>query len=638
MCGITGFFGEGSPVSEITLERMNQTLERRGPDDAGTFLESGVGLAMRRLSIIDLHSGRQPIQNEDATVWVVFNGEIYNYRELRAALLQRGHRFQTNSDTEVIVHLYEEYGDKLVDHLRGMFAFALWDAPRSRGLIARDRLGIKPLFYAQVGRTLLFGSEIKSILASGMVDRELDYQALDAYFTFTYVPAPLTIYRSVRKLEAGHLLVYESGSIQDNCYWDLDVANPDRESDHKEWLERFDEAIVDAVKSHLVSDVPVGAFLSGGIDSSLVVALMSEHVHDPVQTFTMGFGGARDALIDERPLAAKVAARYGCEFHDYAVQPDFRDIVGDIVNAFDEPFADDSVVPSYYVSQFTRREVKVALSGLGGDELFAGYERYSGVLLSQYYNLFIPGALHRQVIQPLVEHLPEPAHGGDRVNHAKRFSAAVLQSPAERYLGFVSTIPSHERRRLFASGIADRIDFDATGRIITEPYERCDAPDDVARSLFVDIKTYLPEDILALSDRLSMWHSLEVRVPLVDHKLIELSARLPTRYKIDWRRKKILLRQLAAHRLPTEVVKHRKQGFESPMAAWLRTDLADYARDILGPRRLGRSGIFNGDYVSAKLEEHLAGRHKNNKLLFSLIMFQEWYERHVDGAHRQDQV
>jgi asparagine synthase (glutamine-hydrolysing) len=342
----------------------------------------------------------------------------------------------------------------------------------------------------------------------------------------------------------------------------------------------------------------------------------------------MGCGGARNPLLDERPLARMLAEQYGCQFHEYAVQPDFRVIVGDIVNAFDEPFADDSVIPSYYISELTRRAVKVALSGLGGDELFAGYERYSGVLLSQYYSKLMPSSLHRCLVQPLIQRLPEPAHGGDRINHAKRFAAAALQSPAERYLGFVSTIPSTERRRLFASDVADQIDFEATDRVITAPYERCNAPDDLGRALYVDIKTYLPEDILSLSDRLSMWHSLEVRVPLVDHPLVELSARLPARYKLDWRRKKILLKELAARRLPAEIVSHRKQGFESPMAAWLRTDLADYARDTLGRDRLGKSGLFDSSYVEAKLEEHLTGRQKNNKLLFSLIMFQEWYERH----------
>lgn len=629
MCGICGFFGQDAAVSKETLERMNRTLVRRGPDEGGEFQEAGVGVAMRRLSIIDLAGGRQPIQNEDGTVWVVFNGEIYNYRELRAELQQRGHRFQTHSDTEVIVHLYEEYGDDLVHHLRGMFAFALWDARRRRGLIVRDRLGIKPLFYARVGDILLFGSEIKAILAANLVERDLDYQALDTFFTFTYIPAPLTIYRKVRKLEPGYLLTYESGRVEKRCYWDVNFGHPDEGTDDREWLDRFDQAIEDAVASHLVSDVPVGAFLSGGIDSSLVVALMSQHLNDPVQTFTMGFGGARNSLLDERPLAKRVAARYGCQFHEYAVQPDFREIVGDIVAAFDEPFADDSVIPSYYVSQFTRQQVKVALSGLGGDELFAGYERYSGLLLSQYYSRLMPSWLHRRLIQPLIQCLPEPGHGGDRMNHAKRFAGSVLQSPAERYLGFVSTIVPQERRRLFTADIAEQIDFAATDRLITDLYEHCDAPDNLSRALYVDIKTYLPEDILALSDRLSMWHSLEVRVPLVDHPLVELSARLPTHYKLDWRRKKILLKQIAAHRLPTEVVKHRKQGFESPMATWLRTDLADYARDILGRDRLGKTALFDDSYVSSKLQEHLVGHQKNNKLLFSLIMFHEWYERHV---------
>lgn len=629
MCGICGFFGERPVFSADTLERMNNVLIRRGPDDSGTFLEPEVGLAMRRLSIIDLHGGSQPIHNEDSTVWVVFNGEIYNYRELRLTLLQRGHRFYTNSDTEVIVHLYEEYGDKLVDHLCGMFAFALWDKRNQRGLVVRDRLGIKPLFYSLVGTTLVFGSEIKAVLASGVIDKEMDYQALDAFVTYTYIPAPLTIYRNVRKLEPGHLLVWDSGRVENRQYWDLNVVQPDYGIDEEQWVERFDRAIEDAVKSHMVSDVPVGAFLSGGIDSSLVVALMSQYIDEPVQTFTMGFDGGHNSLIDERPLAKLVAERYGCHFHEYKVQPDFRHIIGEIICSFDEPFADDSVVPSFYVSQFTRQSVKVAMSGLGGDELFAGYQRYSGMQLSQYYSGLIPKSLHRLLIEPLIQRLPEPVHGGDRVDHAKRFAAAALLSPAERYLSFVSTIDSLDRRALYTPETARNIDCDATSRIVTQPFVQCGAPDDVTRALYVDIKTYLPEDILALSDRLSMWHSLEVRVPLVDHRLVELSARLPIQYKLDWHRKKILLKQIAGRRLPSEVVEHRKQGFEAPMAAWLRVDLADYARDILGRGRLGMSNLFDSGYVSAKLEEHLAGRRKNNKLLFSLIMFQEWYEHHI---------
>jgi asparagine synthase (glutamine-hydrolysing) len=602
MCGICGFFGDVQSVPHEMLGRMNQTLERRGPDEGGEFIAQGVGLAMRRLSIIDLHGGRQPIHNEDQTIWVVFNGEIYNYRELRAALIEKGHRFETNSDTEVIVHLYEEYGDRLVDHLRGMFAFSLWDSSRRRGLVARDRLGIKPLFYSHVGELLLFGSEIKAVLASGLVKREIDFQALDAFFTYTYIPAPLTIYRDIRKLEPGHYLIWENGDVRDVQYWDLDMSSPAENLSNEDWSERFEHSLKDAVTAHMVSDVPVGAFLSGGIDSSLVVAMMSQDVKEPVHTFTMGFETSRNTLLDERPLAREVAGRYGCNFHEYTVKPDFRNIVGQIADAFDEPFADDSVIPSYYVSQFARREVKVAMSGLGGDELFAGYERYSGMLLGQHYSRLVPGALHRRLVQPLVQSLPEPANGGGRIDHAKRFSNSVLLSPSERYLGFVSTLNAGGRGELFRREISRKIDFDSTDRIVTEPFERCGAENDLKRALYVDMKTYLPEDILALSDRLSMWHSLEVRVPLIDHNLVELSTRLPVHQQINMRQKKILLRRIAKQYLPKQIFRHKKQGFESPMATWLRGELRDYVRSILSPSRLGASGLFDTEYVSAKLD------------------------------------
>lgn len=626
MCGICGFVGSDPALTPAVLENMNLSLVRRGPDDGGAYVEPGVGLAMRRLSIIDLGGGHQPIHNEDRSIWVVFNGEIYNYRELRKDLLARGHAFQTQSDTEVIVHLYEEYGDDAVNYLQGMFAFALWDTRRRRALIARDRLGIKPLYYSQSRDTILFASEIKALLASGRVESDIDPQGLDAFLAFTYIPAPLTIYAGIRKLEPGCLLTIENGRSRIRRYWDLDVSVQDEKTDEQTWLERFEHAIDDAIRSHLVSDVPVGAFLSGGIDSSLVVALMSRHLDQPVATFTMGLGGS-SSLIDERPLAKQLAERYGCSFHEYTVQPDFRSIVGEIVEAFDEPFADDSVIPSYYVSQFARRGVKVALSGLGGDELFAGYQRYSGVLLAQTYSRIVPPTIHSKVVQPLVGSMPEPSHGGDRIDHMKRFSAAALDSSAQRYLGFVSSMPAGERLRLYSPDLQSKISTEETGRLITDPFNRCEGPDDVSRCLYVDMKTYLPEDILALSDRLSMWHSLEVRVPLVDHKLVELSAQLPARYKINWRGKKRLLRGIASKHLPKEILTHRKQGFESPMASWLRTDLVDYAKDILGPRRLGRTGYFDHPVVARHLENHLSGRSKNNKLLFSLIMLQEWFER-----------
>lgn len=626
MCGICGFVGPDPALTRDVLERMNGALRRRGPDDDGAWFEPGVGLAMRRLSIIDPAGGRQPIATEDDDVRGVFNCEIYNHRELRRELEQRGHAFRTGSDAEVIIHLYQEYGPELVHRLEGMFAFALWDAPRRRLVVARDRLGIKPLYYAQVGDSVIFGSEIKAILASGLVAAEMDPQALDAYFAYTYIPAPLTIYAAIRKLEPGCLLTVEAGETRRRRYWDLDMSVQDDALDEREWAGRFEDAIRGAVRSHLMSDVPVGAFLSGGIDSSLVVALMSGQVADPVATFTMGLGGTSD-LIDERPLAAKVAARYGCSHHDQVVQPDFRAIVGDIVSAFDEPFADDSVIPSYYVAQFASRQVKVALSGLGGDELFAGYRRYSGVLLGESYAKLMPPAMHSQLVEPLVHSLPESPRGGDQVDHLKRFASSALHSPAERYLGFVTALSSQRRGSLYGSALRERIDRATTDRLITDPFNNCRAPDDISRALYVDMKTFLPEDILALSDRLSMWHSLELRVPLVDHNLVEMSARLPARFKINWREKKRLLRGIAQKHVPAEILNHRKQGFESPMAAWLRTDLSGYAREILGPDRLGATGLFDQAAIAGLLDDHLCGRRKNNRALFSLIMFQEWHER-----------
>jgi asparagine synthase (glutamine-hydrolysing) len=379
----------------------------------------------------------------------------------------------------------------------------------------------------------------------------------------------------------------------------------------------------------MISDVPIGAFLSGGIDSSLVVALMTQHVDERVQTFTMGFAGAGQALYDERPLAKEVAERYECRFKEYTVEPHFRAIVGEIVDAFDEPFADDSVIPTYYICQQTRGDVKVAMSGLGGDEMFGGYQRYSGMLLSHYYSRLIPARLHTDLLDPLIQRLPEPSRSGGRMDHVKRFSAAALQSPAERYLSFVSTLGALDRQRLYTPEIVRKIDFDATQRIVTAPFEGCDALDDVSKSLYVDMKTYLPDDILALSDRISMWHSLELRVPFVDHPLVELSGRIPIRYKIDWRDTKKLLRRIAANYVPRKIRNHKKQGFESPMAVWLRTELVDYVRDILDPKRLAKKGIINSSYVASKIDEHLNQRRRNNKLLFSLIMFQEWCERHL---------
>jgi asparagine synthase (glutamine-hydrolysing) len=628
MCGICGFVGSHEGFTEDRLLTMNHTMVRRGPDDTGHLFEPGVGLAMRRLSILDLEGGRQPIFNEDGGVAVVFNGEIYNFRELRSDLERRGHRFATRSDTEVIVHLYEEFGDALVHHLRGMFAFALWDRRKRRALIARDRLGIKPLYYAQLGNGLVFGSEIKALLASGVVEPEIDWQAVDLFFTYTYIPNPYSIYRKIRKLPPGHLLIVADGTVDCRQYWDIQFAVKDAARGERYWLDQLESTIGDSVRSHLLSDVPIGAFLSGGVDSGLVVDFMREADRTtPIETFTMGFGGSRNPLLDERPLARQIATERGCHYNEFTVEADVTAIIEEIVDAFDEPFADDSVIPSYYLCKLTSERVKVALSGLGGDEAFGGYQRHSGFALSERYARF-PSLLHQYLVNPIVQTLPEPTRGGDRIDHIKRFSMAAMETPEKRYLSFVSALSERERAALYTPAVRAQMDFQKTREIVTAPFQQCQADDNVSRMLYVDLKTYLPEDILALSDRLSMWHSLEVRVPLVDHRVVELAGGLPSRLKVTPMDKKILLKKLARKRLPRAVVDHRKQGFEAPMAAWLRTDLRSYAESELSRERLESAGLFNPAFVRAKLDAHLSGRCKCNKFLFSLIMFQQWLKRH----------
>jgi asparagine synthase (glutamine-hydrolysing) len=623
MCGICGFAGDGTSLSREDLVRMTEAIARRGPDDEGYLTEPGIGLGMRRLSILDLEGGHQPITNEDGSVAVVFNGEIYNYLSLRSDLLSRGHTFRTRSDTEVLAHLYEDHGKNMVRYLRGMFAFAVWDRRRRSLLLARDRLGIKPLYYAPQGGSLIFASEIKAILQAGIVPTDLDWQAIDAYLAFTYIPGPRTIYGSVAKLRPGHLLVYRDGTSVEEPYWDVRFPGAANTASEAEWKTRIEDKLLDAVQSHLVSDVPLGAFLSGGVDSSLVVSMMAKITGRPVQAFTMGFSGTDLVLRDERPYARMLAGMYPVEFNEFTVQPDFRGILDEILCAFDEPFADDSVIPTYYISKLTRQKVKVALSGLGGDELFGGYHRYQGLLLSAYTD-HIPRRLRSDVINPLVQALPEARGGGDRIDHVKRFWRSSPLSPDQRYLGYVSSLDVEERKRLYLGDMRRRVDFDTTSSVITGPFSACESESLVDRAIYTDLKTYLPDDILTLSDRLSMWHSLELRVPLIDHELVELAATLPGRYKVRPSSTKWLLKKIASGSLPQEIIRHRKQGFESPMASWLRLELDEFAQETLSDPAVAEMWLFNPEEIGRLLDEHRSGRRKNNKILFSLIILFRW--------------
>src|ERR1700694_2276689 len=590
MCGICGFVSFVGWSPDI-LQAMNDVIFRRGPDGEGSLYSGTVGLAMRRLAIIDVAGGSQPVYNEDRSVAVVFNGEIYNYKTLREGLRARGHEFRTNSDTEVIVHLYEERGADLVRELQGMFAFALWDSRKETLLLARDRLGIKPLFIAQLPGGVLFGSEMKALLTTGLVSQELDRQALDQFLTYTFIPTPRTIYRSITKVTPGTTLtIGPKGEMSTRSYWEV----PDPEVVTRtaaEWVGRVDAGLQRAVESHLVSDVPVGAFLSGGIDSGLMVAMMAAATERPVETFTVGFADAGPSFIDERVYARMIAQRYRLNHHEIHVEPHVTEIIQDIVAAFDEPFADDSVIPSYYVSQAAARFVKVALTGLGGDELFGGYRRHLGVRLGDAYG-GVPRWLREGVVDPIIRRLPEPRTSSDLVDHLKRFSRASSASPAGRYQDSLTTLPASERARLYSRDAAAQVDFSAAAAILAGTVDGFRHGTSVERALKTDLRWDLAGDILALTDRLSMWHSLELRVPYLDHRFVEEVMTIPANLKIRGLNQKHILKKVAGKWLPAPVINHRKQGFEAPMGRWLRGPLKTLMQGTLAAGSVSNGGIF----------------------------------------------
>ena len=634
MCGICGIFNYGShePVSLEQLQAMNDTLRHRGPNDEGRYTDVDLGLAMRRLSIIDIGGGKQPIHNEDRTIWIVFNGEIFNYPKLKRYLEGKGHTFYTRSDTETIVHLYEEHGDDCVNYLRGMFAFALWDGPSRSLLLARDRVGIKPLFYCDTGKgELLFSSEPKALLASPKVSRDMDLQGLDAYFAYGYIPAPLSIYRSIRKLPAGHVMKIRRSDSSIRKYWDL-YFRPERGKPESYFVGKFEEIFSEAVKMRLISEVPLGAFLSGGIDSGLVVAYMAEAMNDRLHTFSVGFSGNVGGYLDERPYARMVAERYRCEHRELLLEPRVETILDDIVESFDEPFADDSVIPSYYICETSSRDLTVALTGLGGDELFAGYERHLGFRISLLYD-YLPSALSKGILAPIIEVLPELKNGHYTVNHLKRFVRASHLPLPERYARYMTMLNPDERARLYQPDIAEAIDYRATEELMTAYFRADDnALDPLDKMFYQDIKTYLPEDILTLTDRIGMRHSMELRVPFTDHVLIEMCATIPAEMKMKRMQKKALLKSIAAAKLPRPVLAHRKQGFASPMAQWLKTDLKSCSDDLLLSETKNNSDILRKSEIREMIADHMRGRELNDKRIFALIMFQKWCERSTKSA------
>src|SRR5579885_1135497 len=567
MCGICGIFefGRNTVMDRAMVKAMADTISHRGPDDDGFYCAPGIALGHRRLSIIDLEGGHQPLANEDETIWIVFNGEIYNFEELNRQYLQHGHTFRTRSDTETIVHLYEELGEECFSQLRGMFAIALWDSRKRKLLLARDRIGKKPLFYSWDGRRIVFGSEIKALWPAGGIPRDMDVEALSDYFSYQYVPAPKTIYRNVRKLRAAHYLAVEGGNLREVPYWDIRFDQT-MELSEEEWCERFLEEYRIAVRSRLISDVPLGAFLSGGVDSSSVVALMNE-CQRPVTTCSIGF--TEDAY-NEAAEAKEFAASLEANHHEHIVKPQALDLVEKLAWHYDEPFADSSAVPTYYVSQVARQHVTVALSGDGGDENFAGYRRYKFDAYENRLRAYVPVPVRRAVFGPLGRYYPKLGWA-PRVFRAKSTFQSLARSPLEGYFNSIACVcPPEMKSRLLGQDVLAQLNGYNSLDVLRYHYERANTRDPLSRIQYVDIKTYLVDDICVKVDRASMANSLEVRSPLLDHKLMELVAQMPSNLKLNGTQGKYIFKKALRKVLTESILTRRKQGFAVPVAEWFR--------------------------------------------------------------------
>ena len=618
MCGIAGLAAlDGAGVDARGLDAMIDALAHRGPDDRGVRIDGPVALAARRLAIIDLAHGEQPIGNEDGSVVVVQNGEIYNHEQLREELRARGHVFATRCDTEVLVHAYEEYGDAFLERLRGMFAVAIWDRRRRRLLLARDRFGIKPLFWRAERGVLSFASELKALRLQPGFGTELDPAALEAYFAFNSIPAPLSVFREVRKLPPGHLLTWSPGAAPEVRRWCRVAPAPAgavrRGQGEEELAEELRERLRDSVRAHLVADVPVGVFLSGGVDSGTLAALAAEATDGPVRTFSVGF---EEASFDELEQARMTAQRYGTDHHELVLRPDAAGLLPEIVAAFDEPFADSSALPTYAVSRLAAEHVKVVLSGEGADELFGGYFTYVADVLAPW--LRGPARAAR----PLVQRLPSSSRRVSLEYKAKRFVGAAALPPLERHHGWKEILSPALRAELLGPGPRpDPVD------VLRARYAETAGVPALARLQDVDVGIYLPDDLLVKTDRASMAHSLEARVPFLDAEVSDLALALPTRMKVRGLDKKRLLRRAVRPLLPEAVVDGPKRGFSIPAAAWLRGELLPMARDLLAPDALRRGGVLDPAPVQRLLDEHVARRHDHSRALWGLLCFTLWQQR-----------
>ena len=621
----------GEPPDPVILEAMKARLVHRGPDDDGGYLDDHVALGMRRLSIIDLEAGQQPVANEDRSIQVVLNGEIYNYRDLTDRLLAMGHVFRSSSDTEVLVHAYEQWGDAFLDKLNGMFAFALWDVRRRRLMLARDRAGIKPLYYSRIGATLVFGSELKALLVHPLVERDLDAESLGHYLSFEYVPTPHAIFRGVRKVRPGHYLIAERESINEVRYWDFEIQRS--ESIHVDephlHAQKFARVLQDSVAAEMVSDVPVGVLLSGGLDSSAVAAMMAKVADSPIKSFSVGFA---EGSFDESSHARRVSRHLQTKHHEMVLTPKMLlDLLPRLAAHIDEPFADPSVMPTYLVSKFAREHVKVALGGDGGDEMLAGYSTLQAHRAATFYNR-LPAPFRHRVVEPLVRSLPVSHADFSLDFKANRFIRGSGELPALQHQMWLGSFFGSQKLQILSRDFVERIAAAPGGELVRRTVQPCLAGKQLNRILYQDMKLYLEGGVLPKVDRASMAVSLETRVPLLNRDVMEFMADTPLSLKLRGFTRKWLLREAMAGQLPDEIIRRPKKGFGIPVARWLSRDLRQMTQDYLSPVRLDRQGIFNPAAVSRILSEHLERRRNNHKMLWTLLMFQLWWENWMEPA------
>ena len=632
MCGISGIYRfDGGNADYTLLKQMTDAVIHRGPDDEGQYIDKNVGLGNRRLSIIDLSSrGKQPISNENGTVWITYNGEIFNYRDLREKLSSKGHEFQTDTDTEVIVHLYEEHGINCVQYLNGMFAFAIWDSNKKVLFLARDRLGIKPLFYYHNQEKLLFGSEIKCILSDPTVNREVNLEALHHFLSLNYTPAPLTMFKGILQLLPGQYMKVTEGGINFSDYWDLSFTESQKKP-LQYYEDTLDQILEKSIGRMLVSDVPFGVFLSGGLDSSTVTYYMSRILKEPVKTFSIGF---EEESYSELDKARVVADHCGTEHHEQVIRPDHLEkLLPELVWHAEEPLADSSMVPMYYVSELASTHVKMVLCGDGGDEVFAGYETYPAYYAVKTYQK-IPKYLRDNIISPLISNLPVSDKKISFDYKAKRFVKGAEYNHEKAHFYWRIIFDENDKQEMYTDALQKQTaGFDTYEQTYGQYFKKTNAKNPIDRMLYADTRFYLPNDMLVKVDRMSMAHSLEVRVPLLDHELVEYMASVPASLKLkNYNAKKYLLKRVVRNKLPKKIIHQKKQGFNLPVGLWIKTYLKDFVNQILSDEQIKEMGYFRCDFIDKLLSEHFSGRKDNGYQIWGLMTLSIWWKRFLKDA------